>query len=775
MTLSRSSSDALLNVYLALSQYPILSSRIRAQMRKVMYQRGIASPQEFETRVRDMAIKSQIREGIDSQNSDEPEDLWELRLYRTRDMMTDLIFSRHFSFEEFDDVLTEVLTARGVHPETGMLALNPELAPLDMVFDQAVSIERMPAHEREDYKPRLLESKVVLIRGMISDQLKYINIAKEWFKVSDLLEIRRRKIGAGRIGGKAAGMLLAARILTETADPALNAMIAIPESYFIGATEFYPFMSMNNLMHWIDQKYKTEEEMRADFPHIVEAFEGGDFPPDIVEKLQALLNNIGSKPLIVRSSSLLEDNFGTAFAGKYDSVFLPNQGTPESNLLDLKRGIAHIYASALNPNALLYRRQRGLQDYDERMAILIQVVEGEVFRDYYMPHAAGVGFSSNMYRWSPQIKRKDGFLRLVWGLGTRAVDRVGNDFPRLVALSHPGLRPSNNPVNVRKYSQQYIDLIDIKENVFKTLAVKDVDWKGYKPLRYLVQMDQEGSLVSLRSNLIDCEPENLIATFDDLLTRTQFSDCMRQVLSKLEKAYGEPVDLEFALHIEPTGERLPKLKIIILQCRPQSRLEDIPCAKIPVDLKQDQIIFQTHFVVPKGFIDQVDYVVYVPHEEYYQLPSEACRRELVQAIGKLNARLDKEQFICAGPGRWGSSNSDLGVPVDYGDIYNARSLVEIAGKLVGAEPEPSLGTHFFQDLLEAQIYPLALQIDSPDTVLRREFFYDTPNHLHEFLEVSDRIKNSLRLIKVSDYRPGTFLRIVMDDEESNAVAFLASE
>lgn len=115
------------------------------------------------------------------------------------------------------------------------------------------------------------------------------------------------------------------------------------------------------------------------------------------------------------------------------------------------------------------------------------------------------------------------------------------------------------------------------------------------------------------------------------------------------------------------------------------------------------------------------------------------------------------------------------MPVDYGDIYNARSLVEIAGKLVGAEPEPSLGTHFFQDLLEAQIYPLALQIDSPDTVLRREFFYDTPNHLHEFLEVSDRIKNSLRLIKVSDYRPGTFLRIVMDDEDSNAVAFLASE
>ncbi len=120
---------------------------------------------------------------------------------------------------------------------------------------------------------------MVLIRTLISDQLRYINIAKEWFTIGDLAEIRRRKIGAGRIGGKAAGMLLAQHILknnrrTERSCPASR----MPESYFIGSDEMYTFMSINNLVHWNDQKYKTEDEMRADYPQIVEDFQAGHFP-----------------------------------------------------------------------------------------------------------------------------------------------------------------------------------------------------------------------------------------------------------------------------------------------------------------------------------------------------------------------------------------------------------------------------------------------------------------------------------------------------------------
>ena len=203
-------------------------------------------------------------------------------------------------------------------------------------------------------------------------------------------------------------------------------------------------MSINNLVHWNDQKYKSEEQMRVDYPQIVKDFEASSFPPEIIEKLELLLISVGNRPLIVRSSSLLEDNFGASFAGKYESIFCPNQATLRKNLRNLCRAISRVYATTLNPDALLYRRSRGLLDYDERMAVLIQGVVGEEQGQYFLPQTAGVAFSHNQFRWSPQIKPEAGFVRLVWGLGTRAVDRVGNDYPRLIALSHPLLYPSNS-------------------------------------------------------------------------------------------------------------------------------------------------------------------------------------------------------------------------------------------------------------------------------------------------------------------------------------------
>ena len=247
-------------------------------------------------------------------------------------------------------------------------------------------------------------------------------------------------------------------------DDEIRESLCVPESFYLGADLTYTFMALNGLMPWADQKYKLESEIRTDFPRIREEFLKGEFPEDILDQFRTLLEQVGSKPLIVRSSSLLEDNFGTSFAGKYDSYFCPNQGTPEQNLIDLHRAIIQIYASMLNPDALLYRRAKGLQDYDERMAVLVQVVQGERYGRYFLPHAAGVAFSRNMYRWSPQIRREDGFVRMVWGLGTRAVDRVGNDYPRLVALSHPMLHPESSVKSIRRYSQQYIDLIDLEEN-----------------------------------------------------------------------------------------------------------------------------------------------------------------------------------------------------------------------------------------------------------------------------------------------------------------------
>ena len=149
-------------------------------------------------------------------------------------------------------------------------------------------------------------------------------------------------------------MLLAVRILIEAGDEELRSSLRIPESYFIGADLTYDFMAMNGLMHWGDQKYKSEDQIRNEFPILQREFLQGDLPPDIVERLRELLEQIEHRPIIVRSSSLLEDNFGTSFAGKYESHFCPNQGTTQENLADLTQACKHIYASILNPRRVCF-------------------------------------------------------------------------------------------------------------------------------------------------------------------------------------------------------------------------------------------------------------------------------------------------------------------------------------------------------------------------------------------------------------------------------------
>lgn len=767
-------SERLLDIYLTLGQYPVLRGRIRKLMREELFKRSIIARQEFETKAHSIAVETQENEGLEIPLQEESADLWEMRLQNVRDQLTDIMFSLQLPDEEFELIVNTVLNERGINEHDLTLSLNPELASRDLVFAQAKMIEDMPLEERAAYEPRLEESKVVLIRSMISDQLPYIHIAKKWFSISDLEDIRRHKIGAGRIGGKAAGMLLAYKILVKAADEPLKTRLRIPQSFYIGATEYYPFMTINNLTRWLDQKYKSETQMRADYPEIIKDFEAGVLTDDIQERLLNVLMMVGKKPLIVRSSSLLEDSFGTAFAGKYESVFLPNQGTLEQNLEALMRGIARVYASSINPNALLYRRQRGLLDYDERMAVLIQVVEGERLGNYFLPQVAGVAFSRNLFRWAPKIRAEDGFVRIVWGLGTRAVDRVGDDFPCVVALSHPLLRPNSEPERIRRYSQQYVDVIDLEAGEERTLPFREVMTTDYPPLRYLAQLENDGYFSTLHSRVLESDKSQLVLTFDGLLRRTHFAKDMREILQLLEGFYNLPVDMEFTLRLERSSTGRPEVVITILQCRPQSHLMETEKVFIPNNLKPGEIIFSTRFVVPEGYIGRVDYVLYIPPDGYFALASAASRNKLVRTIGLLNAALAQKDFIIVGPGRWGSSNSDMGVSVDYADIYNARALVELAGSGIVPELEPSLGTHFFQDLMEGQIYPLGILMDDPKTAFNLEFFNETPNHLSEWADVDGDILNALRLIRVDDFNPGHFLRIVMSSEETRAIAFLTN-
>ena len=772
MTLPSASVEKTLRIYLALAQYPILRTYIRARMRRVIFERGVINQSDFEAETREQAIQSQAREALHDPLAEEPADVWELRLSRLRDHLTDFYFAYNLPYELFEQIVRDTLAERGARVHDLLVSFNPELAPQFMLFEQASAIENLPPAERTTAEPHLREIKVVLIRTLISDQLAYVNIAKDWFTIQDLREIHQHKIGSGKIGGKAAGMLLARRILENVASPELNAHLTIPESYFLGADVTYAFMAMNNLMHWNDQKYKSEHDIRSEYPQIVDDFLAGKFPHETLNELHGLLEKVGNQPLIVRSSSLLEDNFGTSFAGKYISLFCPNQGTPEENLHQLTQAIQRIYASILNPDALLYRRTKGLQDYDERMAILIQVVQGEREGRYFLPHGAGVAFSRNQYRWNPQIRRDDGFIRLVWGLGTRAVERVGNDYPRLVALSHPLLHPEATPRLINLYSQHFVDLIDLQENAFRTLPVEDVISSRYTALRFIAQIYHEDYMVPIRSNVLD--GSSLVFTYDELLRRTPLAKRFRELLGKLEEHYKSPVDTEFTLQLINPLSSQPEVDICILQCRPQSYFKE-SIVQLPTSLNPADVMFSTQRLVPSGRVEWITHIIFVTPEGYFSLSTQAERSHIGHLVSQLNAKLAGFTFITLGPGRWGTTNPDLGVPISYGDIYNTRALVEVAGIGSDAVPEPSFGTHFFQDLVEANIYPLAIFMEDPEAQFNHAFFYDSPNQLAAFLPEAADCSQSVRLIEVASFRPAHHLELVMDDNKGKALAFLVPD
>jgi len=271
-------------------------------------------------------------------------------------------------------------------------------------------------------------------------------------------------------------------------------------------------------------------------------------------------------------------------------------------------------------------------------------------------------------------------------------------------------------------------------------------------------------------------PEKMVITFDGLLSRTPFAKTIRDALKLLEKHYDSPVDTEFTVQILNPEDQSPDICITLLQCRPQSHIQEYNEVEIPGDLPLEDIIFSTQRMVPQGAINNIEYILFVPSEGYFQLTTLTERAQLERAIGELNAALKGVTFIAVGPGRWGTSTPDLGVHVSYNDIFNVRALIELAGEAIGASPEPSFGTHFFQDLMEAHIYPVAVFLDDRDTIFKWDFFFSTPNHLTESVEIyNPRILNALRLIAVRDYRPNHHMNLVMDAQQSRAVAFLVSE
>jgi len=615
--------------------------------------------------------------------------------------------------------------------------------------------------------------EAALIRRLLSEQLQYINIAKKFLGIGEIHEFLDHIISSaeshGRLGGKSAGLLLAQQIIRKSGREREELRgIKVPKTWYIASDVVLDFISFNNLGEVVEQKYKEINQVRLEYPHVIQAFKNCHFPPDVVQALAMVLDEFEDCPLIVRSSSLLEDRMGAAFSGKYRSLFIANQGTKKERLEALTDAIAEVYASVFGPDPIEYRAERGLLDFAEEMGIMIQEVVGKRIGDYFLPAFAGVAFSKNEFRWSPRIKREDGLVRLVPGLGTRAVDRVADDYPILIAPGQPGLRVNVTTDEIIRYSPTKVDLINLSTRAFETVDIQDLF------AMYGDEIPGIGKMVSITDGHqirkpigknIDFEKDGLVVTFEGLIADTGFVKQMDSMLNLLEKELETPVDIEFA----HDGK-----DFYLLQCRPQSYSAGSKPSPIPKDAPADKVVFTARKYISNGKLPDITHIVYVDPDKYSELPERSDLLTVGRAVGKLNTLLPKRQFILMGPGRWGSRGDiRLGVSVTYSDINNTAMLIEIARQKGEYTPDLSFGTHFFQDLVEAGIRYLPLYPDDDDIVFNENFLKRSPNLLPELLPEFESISDTVRLIDVSGATDGEVLRIYMNADLNEAIGLLS--
>ena len=573
-----------------------------------------------------------------------------------------------------------------------------------------------------------------LCRLLIGRDERILSLARRHFTLDDLLEIQERLIGTGFIGGKSVGMLLARAILRSDANGQWGEVLEPHDSFFIGSDLFHSYIVDNGwwqLFMW----QRSEAGYLGGAEQLRELFLQGTFSVEIQLEFQKMLEYFGQCPIIVRSSSLLEDGFGNAFAGKYDSFFCVNQGSPEERLQQFMDAVKRVYSSTLSEEALQYRLQRGLARKEEQMALLVQRVSGAYHGKLFFPALAGVGISYNTFVWRHDIDPTAGMLRLVAGLGTRAVDRVEGDYPRIVSLDQPLLVPYADRDDRRRFTQRDIDVLDVAQNSWVTIPISELRAEEPTlPLELLAEFTNGSWLF----------------TFERLLTQTGFAATMRRLLATLEAAYAYPVDVEFTGTYASNG----RLYLNLIQCRPlQTR--GIQSKRVEIrEVDDAQILFRSIGSFMGGSIVQpIARVIAVDAQGYMGLTL-TDKYELARIIGRLNRVIkarDQLPSLLLGPGRWGTSTPRLGVPVRFAEINAMTAIAEVTFSAGGLQPELSFGTHFFQDLVETGIFYVALNPEKQGCLVNTAVLAGLPNRLAELLPDDARFAG---VLKVVDLPPG---------------------
>lgn len=604
------------------------------------------------------------------------------------------------------------------------------------------SHDRFFSMAREAYRRGTfdLDTEQQILESTLTRDSRLQEMIKKYFSPKDYFLIRDRMAGSGSIGGKACGMLLARKIVHQHL-PQYLAHQEPHDSFYIGSDVFYTYIVSNNCwetriaQRTQDGYFKKAQDLRN-------ALLSGTFPPDIREKFRSIIEYFGQSPIIVRSSSFLEDGFGNAFAGKYESVFCVNQGTPEERLLAFEDAVRAVYASTMDLSALEYRRQRGLEQHDEQMAVLVQRVSGSYHGPYFFPSAAGVGYSYSVYRWNSDMDPSAGLLRIVAGLGTRAVDRTENDYPRLANLDRPSASMHSTAADRHRFSQRNLDVLDTSQNALVTISADSLIEQ--LPLWYkkaVMERDYEAEATLERMNR---RRQVWFITCQKLLENKEFTDIMRQILHTLEKVYEHPVDIEYTVNLDEQG----RFVINLLQCRPLYTGHQGSSVEIPLLADKDIFFSLQNSSMGNSVKEKIDVVVQIDPTAYYNYPY-SLKSQAAEAVGQINRfyRGKGKHLLLLSPGRLGTSSPEMGVPVRFADISGFRDICEVSDSGAGYLPELSYGSHMFQDLIEAGIFYCAIWNDHRTKIYHPDLFIQCRNI---FPEICPNMESLFPMFRVAE-------------------------
>ena len=602
------------------------------------------------------------------------------------------------------------------------------------------------------------EEKKCICNRLMTTESHMEQLILKHFTEEDFRRVWMRKIGGGVIGGKACGLLVA-RKLIELNMPEYAGHVEPHNSFFIGTDVFYRYLVYNRCAE-LKARHRLEKEHFKETEELTKRLRGGSLPEDIREELSDMLEHYGNTPIIVRSSSIMEDGYGNAFSGKYESIFCMNQGTKEERMAELEEAIRRVYASTMNEQAIEYRRKRHLLDVDEQMALLIQQVAGQQYGGLYMPVAAGMGCSYNPYKWMEHLNPEAGMLRMVMGLGTRAVERTPGDYPRLIGLDRAQANLRTTLAERHKFSQRKVDVLDF--------CTKSLCTKSLEKILDLLPKWQKKMVLSRDTDAEDMLAERHIyrtiyfADCQGLVDNLEFIRMMRSLMKMLEKEYERPVDVEFAV----TNPEEGVWRLNLLQCRP---LQTAKSEQVHIpDGVDHQFLFDVRRTsMRRSKEEPIDYIVWVDPQKYYEYEY-AKKPDVARLISRINQHFedtDKKLMLLV-PGRIGTSSPELGVPVVYAEISQFSAICEVAYGKAGYHPDLSYGSHMFQDMVEADVYYGAINDNSKTRLYRPELLTRYPEVLKDILpgesqELAD-------IVKVHDVsRSGATL--TLDAQEGRAV------